>query len=127
MKVVNLTPHEVRIVDEQGNLVVAIPSSGVARASQSDVPAGSIEFEGSLIPVVTTEFGGVELPEPTEGVAYIVSNITVQAAKAVGRSVEDLFFPSAVSPCGTPMVRSSACALWRAADDFGRITDLAVT
>ena len=96
MKVINLTPHEVRIVDESNALIVAIPSSGVARAEQRDESAGSIEFEGSSIPVVKTEFGGVELPEPTEGVVYIVSNITVQAAKAVGRSVEDLLFPSGV-------------------------------
>ena len=96
MKVINLTPHEVRIVDASNALIVAIPSSGVARAEQRDESAGSLEFEGSLIPVVKTEFGGVELPEPTEGVAYIVSNITVQAAKAVGRSVEDLLFPSGV-------------------------------
>lgn len=96
MKVVNLTPHEVRIVDESNELIAAIPSSGVARAEQRDVPAGSIEFDGSSIPVVLTEFGGVELPEPTEEVAYIVSTITVQAAKAVGRPVWDLLFPSGV-------------------------------
>ena len=96
MKLINLTPHEVRIVDAEGNLVAAIPSSGVARAEQRDIPLDSIEFKGSSIPCVRTEFGGVELPEPTEGVAYIVSNITVQAAQAVGRSVEDLLFPSGV-------------------------------
>jgi hypothetical protein len=96
MEVVNLTPHEVRIVDESNELIAAIPSSGVARATQQDVPAGSIEFDGASIPVVKTEFGGVELPEPTEGVVYIVSNITVQAAKAVGRSTADLLFPSGI-------------------------------
>ena len=96
MKVVNLTPHEVRIVDEQGNLIAAIPSSGVARAEQRDIPAGSLELDGSLVPCVRTELGGVELPEPTEEVVFIVSNITVQAAKAIGRSTEDLFFPSGV-------------------------------
>lgn len=96
MKVINLTPHAVRIIDDENNLVTEIPSSGVARAAQRDIPAESLEFEGSSIPVVKTEFGGVELPEPTEGVVYIVSNITVQAAKAVGRSTEDLLFPSGV-------------------------------
>lgn len=96
MKLINLTPHTVTIVDGDNNVIASIPSSGVARADQTDIPSGSIEFEGASILVVKTEFGGVELPEPTEGVAYIVSNITVQVAKAVGRSVEDLFFPSGV-------------------------------
>jgi len=96
MELINLTPHTVTVVDGDNNVIVAIPSSGVARASQQDVPAGSIEFDSASIPVVRTEFGGVELPEPTEGVVYIVSMITAQAAKAVGRSVEDLLFPSGI-------------------------------
>ena len=36
----------------------------MARADQTDIPSGSIEFEGASILVVKTEFGGVELPEP---------------------------------------------------------------
>jgi len=96
MELINLTPHAVTVVDGDNNVIASIPSSGVARASQQDVPAGSIEFDGASIPVVKTEFGGVELPELAEGVVYIVSMITVQAAKAVGRSVEDLLFPSGI-------------------------------
>lgn len=96
MDLVNLTPHTVRIVDGDNNVIAAIPSSGVARADQQDTPADSVEFDGASIPCVRTVFGGVELPEPTEGVAYIVSNITVQAAKAVGRTTGDLLFPSGV-------------------------------
>jgi len=95
MKLINLTPHEVTIVDEDGNTLLAIPSSGVARAAQRDVPAGSIETEGVVVPVVITEFGETDgLPEPTEEVAFIVSIITLNAAKAQGRSTADLFITS---------------------------------
>lgn len=96
MELRNLTPHEVRVVDDQGNLIVAVPSVGVARANQRDESAGFVEVNGVLVPVVKTVFEGTDLPEPTEGVAYIVSKITVDAAAASGRSTEDLFFPSGV-------------------------------
>ncbi len=98
MKIRNFTPHAVRIIGEEGNLIVAIPSEGVARAEQKDTPQGSLRaINGGLIPTVRTEFGGlIGLPDPEEGVLLIVSNILVQAAKAVGRSTDDLLFPSGV-------------------------------
>jgi hypothetical protein len=92
MELVNLTPHNVGICDAEGNLVSTIPSSGIARASQTDKNVGEVESNGIVIPVITTEFGGlVDLPEATEGVAYIVSVITVSAAKAQGRTTSDLY------------------------------------
>lgn len=95
MELINLTPHEVKIVGDNGNVIASILSSGVARASQQDIPVDSIEFGEVSIPVVKTEFGEVtDLPGPTEGVAFIVSIITLNAAKAVGRSVEDLLITS---------------------------------
>ena len=64
MEIVNLTPHEVKVLDDDDNVIATFPSVGVARARQHDVPAGEIES----IPVVKTEFGEVSgLPEPTEG------------------------------------------------------------
>lgn len=91
MRIVNLTPHEVKIVDGGNNVVAVFPSDGVARACQHDVPAGEIES----IPVVKTEFGEVlGLPEPAEGIVYIVSRITVEAAQAQGRSTDDLLVTS---------------------------------
>ena len=91
MRIVNLTPHEVKIVDGGNNVVAVFPSDGVARACQHDVPAGEIES----IPVIKTEFGEVSgLPEPTGGVVFIVSRITVEAAQAQGRSTDDLLVTS---------------------------------
>ncbi len=91
MEIVNLTPHEVKIIGDDGNVVAVFPSAGVARASQHDVPAGEI----NSISVVKTEFGEVSgLPEPTEGVVFIVSRITVEAARAQGRTTDDLLTTS---------------------------------
>ncbi len=95
--IINLTPHTVHIVDEEGNLIVGFPSKGVARAEQHDTPAGVMDIWGAQVPTVRTKFGGlVGLPEPKEGVLLIVSNILVQAARACGRPTADLLFPSGV-------------------------------
>lgn len=108
MEVVNLTPHEVRVVDEQQNELVAIPSSGVARAAQTDKVVGSVEIGGQTVTVVETVFGEVQdLPEPAEGVAYVVSIITANAARAEGRSTEDLLITS--GPVRDPDGRIVGC------------------
>lgn len=91
MRIVNLTPHAVKIVDGGNNVVAVFPSDGVARASQHDVLVDEI----NSIPVVKTEFGEVlGLPEPTEGTVFIVSRITVEAARAQGLSTDDLLVTS---------------------------------
>lgn len=91
MRIVNLTPHEVKIVDGGNNVVAVFPSDGVARASQHDVLVDEI----NSIPVVKTEFGEVlGLPEPTEGTVFIVSRITVEAVRAQGLSTDDLLVTS---------------------------------
>lgn len=93
----NFTPHAVRIVDEAGNMLAEFPTEGAARAEQKDTPQGDLELNGTFVPTVRTEFGGlIGLPSPEEGVLLIVSNILVQAAKAVGRSTDDLLFPSGI-------------------------------
>lgn len=91
----NLTPHPVAITIDGQTTAVAIPSVGVARAIQRDVPLGSVEIDGVLVPVVQTVYEGTDgLPEPTEGVRFIVSSITIEAARAAGRVTNDLLFPS---------------------------------
>ncbi len=95
MKILNLTPHEVKVVDGDGNVTLSIPSSGVARATQTDEVVGSLELEGQTVTVVSTVFGEVtDLPEPTEGVRIVVSVITANAARAQGRATDDLLLTS---------------------------------
>lgn len=91
MEIVNLTPHEVKVLDDDDNVIATFPSVGVARARQHDVPAGEIES----IPVVKTEFGEVlGLPEPAEDTVFIVSRITVEVARARGLNTDDLLITS---------------------------------
>jgi S-adenosylmethionine hydrolase len=92
MELINLTPHAVTIVDEDGNVLLAIASSGVARAKQADHKVGELMVGGVAVAVFETVFGDTDgLPEPAEGVAYVVSIITLNAARAQGRSTDDLF------------------------------------
>lgn len=110
-KVRNLTPHEIVLVrgSETGEIVGftgfghkqteakysilrVLPSEGVVRASQLDKPAGTLHLEGGVsVELISTEFGEVSgLPEPQTDTMYVVSVIAASAAKAQGRSTEDL-------------------------------------
>ena len=94
MEVVNLTPHQINLVID-GDVVASLASAGVARADQTDKVVGSLEINGSTIAVVETVFGEVvDLPEPTEGVSFVVSFITANAARGQGRSTTDLLVTS---------------------------------
>jgi hypothetical protein len=85
--IINMTPHTVHIVDEEGNVIKTFESRGVARATQKDVEVGMLEG----IPIIESTFGKiVGLLEPSEGVFYIVSALTAKAASLSGRSTEDL-------------------------------------
>lgn len=91
MRVVNLTPHEVTVFDDNDVVIKTYPSAGLARASQANTPVDNID--GVL--VVSTSYGEVTgLPEPTEGTVFIVSFITVNAARAHGRTTDDLLVTS---------------------------------
>ena len=93
--IVNLTPHTVSIVGEDGELIATFPSEGIARAQQTDVPTGTLVVDGHELPLVRTDFGApVDLPEPEEGVYLVISIITANAAKAAGRPTGDLLITS---------------------------------
>lgn len=85
-EIINLTPHELTIVDESSKVIQRIPSSGFARAQQTREHLGDING----IPAYKTVFGEVGgLPEPQEGVIYVVSALTAQAAP----HRDDLYVP----------------------------------
>jgi hypothetical protein len=89
--IINLTPHAVTILGEDGSVVAEFASAGVARAKQTDVPAGDVDG----IPTVRSTFGAPEgLPEHAAGVFYVVSAITANAATAAGRTTTDLLVTS---------------------------------
>jgi hypothetical protein len=87
---VNLTPHPVTIIDERNAVVVEFPSRGLARAVQVKVSTDPV----AGIPTSRMELTHVEaLPEPAKGVLLIVSLITANAARELGRQCHDLLVP----------------------------------
>ena len=86
MKFVNLTPHEVRIINGDSDIV--IPTSGVvARAKVVQ----ELIFNLDGIPVYKNVYGEtIGLPAPSEGVIYIVSALAAQGCS----NREDVFVPN---------------------------------
>ena len=87
MEIINLTPHKINIVDNDGKLIKVFESKGEARAEQKDVEIGMLEG----IPIIETSYGEpINLPEYDQGTYYIVSAITAKAAYLSGRKTRDL-------------------------------------
>lgn len=85
-KMVNLTPHELVLMDESGeNEVARIPVAGeAARVETRATQTGTVEIDGVSVPIVSTEFGEVKnLPDPQDGTTYVVSIIVVQAVRGL--------------------------------------------
>ena len=82
---VNLTPHDINIINTDGLTERTYPSDGIARASQSDERVGTLNG----VPVVRTVFGDpTGFPptvfDPQSSEVFIVSKITADAAVASG-------------------------------------------
>ena len=83
MKMFNLTPHTVNLMDDNNTVIATFSPAGiVARAKQTNVLIETVDANGVPVKVYRAEYGAVEnLPEPKEGCAYLVSALTAQAAK----------------------------------------------
>lgn len=89
MNIINTTPHNVVIYDDEMNIIKTFEPSISVRCKQTETETGSIDG----IPTVSVEFGEIEgLPEPQEDTIYIVSQIVKRAGEQVGR--KDLFVPA---------------------------------
>lgn len=77
MTLINLTPHTIRIKGSQGYIVVP-PSGEVARVEMDESHFGYFSMGGVSVPVCTRKSGRVVgLPEPKEGVSYLVSSMVL--------------------------------------------------
>lgn len=88
----NLTPHELNIFSDDGKVVSIPPSGRVARVAQTREQRGTIDG----LAVTYSTFGDVEeLPEPQDGVIYVVSGLVLSAVPdradvfAPGEAVRD--------------------------------------
>ena len=107
MEIINLTPHDINFYEEEHTQKIkgcyyiipgalpyhTIPASGItARAAQSEDNLPAIDCNGVRVPLLQMTYGDpVNLPEPEKGKAYVVSALTVAAAKAAKRSTSDLY------------------------------------
>lgn len=73
----NLTDHIIRIANKDGKIIAEIEPEGIiCRAGTEFDPNFYIEINGHRIPTVKPNFKKItNLPQPEEGVFYIVSNI----------------------------------------------------
>ena len=107
MEIINLTPHDINFYEEEHTQKIkgcyyiipgalpyhTIPASGItARAAQTEDNLPAIDCNGVRVPLLQMTYGDpVNLPEPEKGKAYVVSALTVSAAKAAKRSTSDLY------------------------------------
>lgn len=86
MYIRNLTPHSVTVAG-----ITIEPSGIVARVSAATADAGSVDFNGTTIPLTTTVYGEVQnLPSQRDDTLLIVSSLV--AARCKGRT--DVFIPN---------------------------------
>lgn len=90
--IINLTPHAVNIVDSSDSVTITIPASGnVARCSQTIDIIGNITLDSVSIPISSSSYGEVvDLPDPQDGIYYIVSRLVMSACPAR----QDLLVPN---------------------------------
>ena len=75
MKLVNLTPHSITIMDSEEKVVVEIPPSGkILRLEETVVEAGEIDG----IPLVRKVYGVPELPPREPDTVYVVAPLLLQ-------------------------------------------------
>ena len=92
-EIINLTPHSITFVDDEGTeLLVVEPSGQLARVSSSTVRTGWIETSAGIrIPTSGTEYGEVQgVPDEEPGKVYIVSSLV--ASRCQGRY--DILIPN---------------------------------
>ena len=80
-RVVNLTPHPVRVF--VGKDIIEVPPSGkVARLRVSSSHHGTLPYKGQGMPVTLSgDDGVINLPDVIEGTVYIASSVVAKSLK----------------------------------------------
>lgn len=86
MEIVNCTPHAVTLVTTEGQVTLP-PSGHLPRVEATRETMGTVEVNGLTVPVTVVAFGSLAgLPPRQDETLYLVSALTAQAAKALGRT-----------------------------------------
>jgi len=99
VEIINLTPHEIVILSQDGkSIITRIPPSGtVARVSVTSTVVGEVNG----IPIRKTTYGDIlGLPEPRSNTIYVVSTVLLLALKDKGIHRNDVVSPD-TSPDST--------------------------
>ena len=96
MKIVNLMPHDLTLIDPAtGKIVLDQRSAGLVRVSQTCITIGSIDLDSHSVPVVEYDYQGlVGLPPKVNDTAYVVSLIAAQAAAKQHPDRDDIYIPA---------------------------------
>lgn len=80
INLINLTPHTVIITTDEHRSITIHPSGTVARVGMVPTDAGFMRTAHGTLQVKRVAYGVVEgLPDPLDGVTYIVSAMVAQA------------------------------------------------
>ena len=107
-RLVNLTPHDIHILSQDGDVLMVLPSMGVARGSAIK---HTIEIIRNISIYRFQPTGLIDLPDPAPGVRYIVSRITAHTALGLGRSTRDLLIPAHIVRKDSEVVGCKALAV----------------
>lgn len=81
IKVYNLTPHTLNVIDRDGNVTVIPASGAIARVATEEILVGRLGFSE----VVQRRFGdvdwGFDMPQMKKDTVYIVSSLVASAIK----------------------------------------------
>jgi hypothetical protein len=83
VNLINLTPHPLTLIGHDGTVLLNQPPDGpMARCAEDRRDVGTITLpDGATVPLRTVGFGTVtDLPAPRDGVLYVVSRATAEAA-----------------------------------------------
>lgn len=92
MQLINLTPHPLTLIGQDGAvLLTQAPDGPMARCAEDRRELGAVTLQdGASVPLRSVGFGAVTgLPAPRDGVLYVVSRATAEAA--TGR--DDVVYP----------------------------------
>lgn len=99
LQITNRTPHDLTIYpngtpSEAPIIIKAATREHIARVTTIDQVLRRDACLEGIVPITATQWGRiVGLPDYADGVAHVVSVVVVEAARAAGRTTEDLYVP----------------------------------